>query len=233
MLAYLRRNTVAFAALVIAVVALGSGSAYAINTIRSGDIVDGAVKNQDLAVNSVGSGKIVDNSVQSADVRDGTLTGRDIDESKLGSVPDASRLGGLPASKFAHSTFTVSEPTSSCMGVDIWSSCAGIAIRVPAGHTYSVTVWSSVIAHTGAQAGSAFFCPATTGPSCFDPNPRIGTFWANGYTTAAASDTKLFGPGQYIINTAVKFPMAISVDTYARTTTTVEMYDTALQDLAG
>ena len=45
------------------VIALGTGSAYAANTIRSGDIVDGQVKRADLAASAVNSAKLEDNSV--------------------------------------------------------------------------------------------------------------------------------------------------------------------------
>ena len=57
------------------VIALGSGSAYAANTIRSGDIVDGQVKRADLAASAVNSAKLADNSVRAADVRGADLRG--------------------------------------------------------------------------------------------------------------------------------------------------------------
>ena len=83
--------------------AVGGGSAYAANTISSGDIVDGQVKTVDLgaaavtngklAENAVGTGKIIDGHVTAADLGDGSvgtsevandsLTGADIDESTL------------------------------------------------------------------------------------------------------------------------------------------------------
>jgi hypothetical protein len=83
--------------------AVGGGSAYAANTISSGDIVDGQVKTVDLgagavtnaklADNAVGSGKIIDGGVTAADLGQGSvgssevandsLTGADIDESTL------------------------------------------------------------------------------------------------------------------------------------------------------
>ncbi len=42
-------------------IALGTGTAYAADTVFSADIVDGEVKSADLGGNSVGSGKITDN----------------------------------------------------------------------------------------------------------------------------------------------------------------------------
>ena len=54
---------------------LGAGSAYAANTIFSGDIVDGQVKTVDLANAAVVTAKIADGAVTSAKVQDGTLAG--------------------------------------------------------------------------------------------------------------------------------------------------------------
>jgi len=57
------------------VIALGAGSAYAANTIRSGDIVDGQVKRADLAAGAVSSGKIADNTVRASDLRGADISG--------------------------------------------------------------------------------------------------------------------------------------------------------------
>jgi hypothetical protein len=74
-------NVCSFLALVIA---LGTGGAYAANTVFSTDIVDGEVKTADLANNSVRTGKILNGQVTSADlappegwqaVRAGSATG--------------------------------------------------------------------------------------------------------------------------------------------------------------
>ena len=43
------------------VIALGTGTAYAANTVFSADIVDGEVKTPDIASNAVGTGKIGNN----------------------------------------------------------------------------------------------------------------------------------------------------------------------------
>ena len=68
------------------------GSAYATHShlTKSEDIMNGEVQNEDLAPNSVGTGKVIDNS----------LTGDDIKESGLGTVPNASRLADRPARSF-------------------------------------------------------------------------------------------------------------------------------------
>jgi hypothetical protein len=72
-------------------IALG-GSAYAIDTVRSTDIVDGEVKSVDIGNNEVGSADVKDNSLNTfdvhsflgADVVDGSLTGADIASNSVG-----------------------------------------------------------------------------------------------------------------------------------------------------
>ncbi len=83
-------------------VALG-GSAYAVNTVRSTDIVDGEVKSVDIGNNEIGSGDIKDNSVNTfdvhsflgADVADETLTGADIATGSLTASQIAERDIGI------------------------------------------------------------------------------------------------------------------------------------------
>jgi hypothetical protein len=59
--------------------------------ITSANIVDGEVRNQDLASDSVTSDKIKDGEVTSADIADGTITSTDI---APGTIPSAG--GGIP-----------------------------------------------------------------------------------------------------------------------------------------
>ena len=58
-------NVCAFLALVIA---LGTGGAYAANTVFSTDIVNGEVKAPDLAANAVVTGKVANESLTGADI---------------------------------------------------------------------------------------------------------------------------------------------------------------------
>ena len=60
-------NVCSFLALTIA---LGTGTAYAADTVFSTDIVDGEVFNADLANNASRSTKIYNNSVTTVDMRD-------------------------------------------------------------------------------------------------------------------------------------------------------------------
>ena len=88
-------NVCSFLALLIAI---GTGSAYAANTVFSSDIVNdevysadvrndtlagGGLAAVDLRSNAVGSAEIVNGGVRSADVQDGSLSGLDVAENSL------------------------------------------------------------------------------------------------------------------------------------------------------
>lgn len=88
---------------------LAGGSAYAANSIRSEDIVNGQVKNADIGTEAVGNSKIHYGSVTSSKILNGgiggidlagdsvtggkvapdSLTGDDVEEGSLGKVPAA------------------------------------------------------------------------------------------------------------------------------------------------
>jgi hypothetical protein len=109
-------------------VALGTGSAYAANTVFSADIVNGEVKSVDIGTGAVGTvdiandavttSQIADDTVRARDVLNDSLKGADIDESTFGAVPNANaaansaQLGGAPPSAFF--------PSSSVKRID-WS----------------------------------------------------------------------------------------------------------------
>ena len=130
------------AALALFLVVAG-GSAYAVvaaNQVNSNSIVNGQVKNQDLATNSVGSGKIKPggvkvsdlgaNSVVSSKVGNNVLTGADINEGTLSGV-NASSLGGIPGNTFLHSltSRTYESPKNSTAVKDRFLSCpAGTSV---------------------------------------------------------------------------------------------------------
>ena len=100
-LAHLRRQWMGALALFLV---LSGGTAWAANTVFSADIVNGEVKNPDLATNAVTSAKIKNgetklgdlapDSVNGAKAANNSLTGADVTESSLGEVA-AATLGGL------------------------------------------------------------------------------------------------------------------------------------------
>ena len=125
---------------------LAGGTAYAANTIGSSDIINGQVKSADIG----------NNQVRSADVRDDTianggLTGKDIIEGSLGTVPAADTLDGMDSKDFARlggvvngdgsilqgSGFTVSHPSDGEYQVSFPSgtlsnaNCPPVATAVP------------------------------------------------------------------------------------------------------
>jgi hypothetical protein len=96
------------------IVAIGTGSAYAANTVFSTDIVDGEVKSADIGANAVDSARVRDNTLNTfdvhsflgvdvvdetltgADVQDSTLTGADVQDGSL-KASDVAIAGGLVA----------------------------------------------------------------------------------------------------------------------------------------
>jgi hypothetical protein len=103
------------AMLALVIVITGSTAAYAAtvgkNSVNSQSIKNGQVKAADLGNGAVKGPKLGLDAVTSDKVVDGTLTGADVDESSLGTVPNASSLGGAPASAYLRgSAYTKESP---------------------------------------------------------------------------------------------------------------------------
>ena len=96
---------------------LAGGTAYALdgsNTVFSDDIVNGEVKNDDLAANAVGSGKIADQQVKNADlgagasssntIADGGVQGIDVLNNSLtgDDIGNVTRSVNLPLASFVN-----------------------------------------------------------------------------------------------------------------------------------
>jgi hypothetical protein len=89
---FARRPSPAMGVAFVALLAALSGTAVAlpgVNTVDSGDIKNGQVKNKDIRKNAVTSKKVKNGSLTGADVKNDSLTGADINESTLGQVPSA------------------------------------------------------------------------------------------------------------------------------------------------
>jgi len=86
-------NVCAFLALVIA---LGTGTAYAANTVFSEDIVNGEVKTVDIHAGAVAAGKIAADAVNSSKVADRSLSASDLGVDSVGEsqIADGSIDGG-------------------------------------------------------------------------------------------------------------------------------------------
>jgi hypothetical protein len=105
-------------------IALG-GTAYAVNTVGSTDIIDGQVKSVDVGDNEINSADVKDQSLSTFDVHtflgvdvvDNTLTGDDVDESTLnlaaGPWHEVGAAGEPP--------FGIGDPNTGC----VWSNYGG------------------------------------------------------------------------------------------------------------
>jgi hypothetical protein len=236
MLRFFRQNTIAFIALIISIFTLGGATAYALNTVRSSDIVDGQVMNQDLAANSVGSGKIIDggvtrndlatNSVGSAKVIPNSLGGDDINESTLGKVPNAGALNGYTPDVFRQYSSTNTQTPAACITqTQTWTACAPVSVTVPAGHAYVITVMSTVDANFGNAFSEILVCAAYEGPSCVTGSADRVSFPANSYSTTSTSATAILYQGVHSLNTAIKVPFLPLASAETHITTTVIVHD--------
>ena len=101
------------------------------NTVAGKDLKDGSVTSADVADGSLGSTDLTDGSVGSVDVADNGLTGADIAEATLGTVPNATAVGGVQVTPLS-----VSLPSTS-VGVQVLTEqgdvvvldCQGAALR--------------------------------------------------------------------------------------------------------
>lgn len=75
-------------------IALAGGTAYAVDTIGSEDVIDDSLRSRDLRNGGIRSGDVRNDNFQ------GSLRGIDLVESTLGQVPDADTVDGQDASDF-------------------------------------------------------------------------------------------------------------------------------------
>jgi hypothetical protein len=202
--AYIRQQHLALLALFIAL----GGSAYAAATINSADVVDnslsgadvkgqkakgkrkfteGTLTGEDIRGSALPGRKAVNGSIFTEDIADNTLTGADVNEGTLGTVPKAetaanadkldgkdsadflpgtgtavnsTKLNGQGASAYGTGVYTATESVSSCsVSPNTSNVCATIHATIPAGKTYRAIVWSSFTALTGASAMTVYYCP--------------------------------------------------------------------------
>ncbi len=78
-------------------------------SLTGADVADASLTTADLADGSVNSAKVLDGSLTGKDVASNSLTGANIDESTLGQVPDAAKLGGKAATAFTSSSIYKNE----------------------------------------------------------------------------------------------------------------------------
>ena len=94
------------------VIALGTGSAYAANTVFSEDIVNGEVKGVDIGTNAVTSGKVAKDALTGADIKN---------QSGVDSCIESKRLGQL-----CYRVENLHRPFSQAL-----AHCANLGLRLP------------------------------------------------------------------------------------------------------
>lgn len=134
------------------------------NSVTSTSIKNNAVKSKDLKDGSVASVDIADGTVDSADVKDDALTGADIAESSLGTVPNATAVGGVQITPLSVSIPSTSGPvqvlsqSGTVFSLDCGGSVSLVYSRSASGPPMvltSVTDPSSVLADSPAPGESA------------------------------------------------------------------------------
>ena len=104
------------ALLALVLVVTGSTAAYAAATVGKNSVVSSSIKNGqvkavDLQNGAVTGLKLGPNAVSGEHVGDDAIKGVDVDESSLSTVPNASSLGGVPASAYLRgSAYTKESP---------------------------------------------------------------------------------------------------------------------------
>jgi hypothetical protein len=113
------------------------------NTVRSRDLRNNDVRTRDIRNNDIRSWDIRNNEVWGRDIRNGTITrgdvgldvlrGTNIEESTLGTVPNAASVGGMPARniRYTGSATTPARTILDLGGLRLQGSCAGGPQIVP------------------------------------------------------------------------------------------------------
>ena len=184
MLARLRpRSVYDVIALLALFVAVGGGTAFALvgaNQVNSQSIINGQVKNQDLAPNSVGTGKVIDH----------TLTGNDLANGAVG--PAQLAPNSVDSSKVADGTLT---------GADI----ANLAVNTP--QLQDLAVVGSKLAN-GAVDTSKLADAAVTTPKLANhavSSAKLGLFSVGGFTVKTGGVNSRAIADRAITNTDIKF----------------------------
>ena len=167
------------AATLALVIALAGGTAYAANTVFSSDIVNGEVKQPDIAAQAVGTDQVKNNQIGTNDIatdgvaslelKSGSVTGDEVrDDSEAG--------GGLSAADLAPESVGSSElEDGSIEDVDLDASAQGArAFGLVLGHScgdpvgFCTIVRSKRVAYA-AHVGTGKYCVGVNGINATDP----------------------------------------------------------------
>ncbi len=191
-------------------IALG-GTAYAVNTIGSSDVIDDSllsqdIKNQtvgtaDLAIDSVWGSRIRDNAILSAHVVDSTLTGSDILESSLKAARTVARARNSSATSADGGVSNVNVPLTG----NTWTQLndetdqffGEVVVTEPAvctgggGTTVTVKLGADSIASLASNSG---FGPHTLR---FSTQARVSPGTDTARTLTATLTNNCTGPGEF------------------------------------
>ena len=166
-------------------VALGGGTAVALNgtnTVQSDDLGPGAqVKAADVAANAVDGSKVAD----------GSITGADVDESSLGTVPNASKVGGIAPSALT----TARAKTSNCFPDSTnYVDCGAVTINLA--RTSRVLIVTNGMWHSTSAGVTSGECRIGVDGAPFGPNvfPGEDTDNSSGGTEQSLSLTNVTDP---------------------------------------
>jgi hypothetical protein len=109
--------------------AVGGGSAYAANTISSGDIVDGQVKTVDIGAAAVTNGKLADNSIGASKLIDGHVTAAELGEGSVGSSEVAN--DSLTGADLDESTLNLPAATAGVVSNRLTATSGETVLAVP------------------------------------------------------------------------------------------------------
>jgi hypothetical protein len=128
------------------------------NTVKSMDLKDGSVESVDIKDGSLGSADVQDGSLGSADVKDDGVTGADIAEGTLGTVPNATAVGGVQVTPLSVSlpATTPGVQVLSESGDTVVLDCEGTALRyvLTRGANGAPLLYSAVLSNGGTSGAS-------------------------------------------------------------------------------
>ena len=196
-LAHLRRQWIGVLALVIA---LGTGTTYAANTVFSTDIVDGQVKIADIGQGAVATSEVLNDTASggglaAADLRSGSVGTAEVADRSLRAADLGVRVRGERQ--------PVSGPASACGTTTDFEECVTVFFTVPRPQRLLLVGSGEFRGATGVNAGE---CSFTVG-NLFDLGLR--TFSGDGDTAtgpniAMNSVTGVLDAGSYEIGIACR-----------------------------
>lgn len=136
-------------------IALGTGTAYAANTVFSEDIVNGEVKTADIATNAVRTAKIDADAVDGSKVLDGSLSAADLGADSVG--PGQIQQGGVGSDEIASGAVGSDEIATGAVNAQEIADNA-----IDSGEVINDSLFASDLA-SGSVGGSEIASNAVTG----------------------------------------------------------------------